>query len=396
MMGIPHFKLRALLSALLLAAAQARSHSLLRGQSSLQVQNGTATVGNPNLKNQEVDETFSSDIDNDADPESVYEATLQDEQVKAELASHGAQDVDTPADGESSSVVTDVVKRNVDLESIYEATMKASQREVESILAKKAAEANMKQWQHAYMGKQSEAMVNTTAAAQPRVNHIKQLMDAIAHKSVKNVKTLTNPQAANVKKWLEAYTVPHASVQVHTKRASEEAKSPHLKKEVDVKADLNAVGQNSQSSIAQESYSNAEAMAMHATAKIVERGREAASEEGDDKEVGIVGEEAAETEEETDIKMQKQRKSSGNTGNEEEGDIEMMDDVGNAQEAEDGEENALGGAADGEEEAAADDAAAADDSAAEADTQSEDIDMEDSEDVDADAQQEEVEDEVEE
>jgi len=366
MMGIPHFRLLASLSTLLLAAAQARLHTLLRGggQSSLQVPNAT-TVGNTNLTNQEVDDTFSSDIDDDADPESVYEATLQDEQVKAELASHVMQDVDKPADRQESSVTSEVVKPNDsgDLESIYEATKKASQREVESVLAKKNAEATTKM-----LGKQKEVMVNTTAAARPRLNHIKQLMDAIAHNSVKNIKTLANQQVTNVKK-LASLPVPRVSMQVHTKRASKEAESPHLKKQVDAKADVNAVSQdsNGQSNIAEESYRNAEARAVHAAAKIVERGRVAASEKGDDEEVGIVGEEAAET-------------AVGNAGDD--------DDTDNAQEAEDGEENAAGAdAADDEENAAAD-------AAGEADTQSEDIDIENSEDVDADAQQEEVEDDA--
>jgi len=360
-MRLPLFRLLA--ATLLLATAQASLHTSLRGgwQRSLRVQNATVgketayadlqnQAGYKDLMNKEVDDTFSSDIDDDDDPESVYEATLQDEQVKAELASHEVQTVDSNASS--------------DLESIYKATRETAQSDVESILAKKVAEAKTK-----LVGKQ-EAKVNTTTAVRPRVNRIKQLMDTIAHNSVQNVKKLANPPVPNVKKFAIP-PVPRVSMQIHTKRAHKRLEKPRLKKDVDGKADVNAVSQDS--TIADKYFSNAESAAVHATAKIVERGRAAKNENGDDNEVGIVGVESVETNDEN-AGAESAETDDGNAGAEE--------GTKDAQEVDDGEENAAVDDADGEEHAA-------DDEQDEADTTSEDSDDQSAEDEAVDTRDEE-------
>lgn len=253
----------------------------LRGglQRSLQVPNATATVStevsapsdqlmdkimkigeigvkdSTDDRNPEVDDSFSADVDDGEDPESVYEATLRDEQVKADLASHQMHDV-----GTETSSVADISNTSTDLEAVYQATRKA----VLSVAPPMSTSGQ----------NPAEPKSQTVATVvKPHANRIKQLMNKIAQHKVNNLKQTPDPLA------------PSASMQVHTKRSST-AEDVHVKKKLAV----NGGRRNEQ---AGETTDKTESGVIEAAAKIEAKGKEAASDVEDDNQVGIIGEESS-------------------------------------------------------------------------------------------------------
>lgn len=321
----PLGRLAVVVAALLLSIGQAKIHTSLRGGNSTAVDDSDDV----NLVNEEVDDSLAGgsglDIGADEDPESVYDATLADQQMKADLAAHGVQILDEAAPREISSVSSVAMNTDAssDVESVYEAVRRAglnehvlaSHKAAEKAAATKKIVAAAAAKIAAAVGKPKET-ASPTAAAKPRAARIKQLIAAAASKAVKDVKkaavvkdvkkavvvkdvkkAVVNKvvqKAVAVKDVKKAAVAPvpkvHMQVRTSTKKANTVVGKPHLQKDNHAKANATALN-----------HRGLHNSAMDAAAKIVERGRKASSGLGNKDEVGIVadGEEAATTDDES-------------------------------------------------------------------------------------------------